>query len=165
MGKPKSDILRIAELEARTGITSQVIALLTDPLWSTIAGFVAIHELRKRELIGPVADDILYAGCIAINTARTPALMDIAGKGISAAAAAAGAAGGAATAYGAGKLGQKLLAKGQGPRSFSKAFALAQKSGGTLTVIPPGALPEAGKMEEFKQALEEGEWWQIWRAI
>jgi len=45
---------------------------------------VAIHELRKRDLIGPFADDILYAGVIAINTARSPALTDLAGKGISA---------------------------------------------------------------------------------
>jgi hypothetical protein len=78
-----SDALKIARLQARTELTSQVIALTTDPLWSTIAGFIAIHELRKANLIGPVADDVLYAGVIAINTARQPALMDLAGKGLS----------------------------------------------------------------------------------
>jgi hypothetical protein len=87
MGCPMaSDALKIAKLQARTELTSQVIALTTDPLWSTIAGFIAIHELRRANLIGPVADDVLYAGVIAINTARQPALMDLAGKGLSTAA-------------------------------------------------------------------------------
>jgi hypothetical protein len=134
-------------------------------LWSTVLGFVAIHELRKRELIGPVADDVLYAGVIAINTARQPAMMELAGKGMAAAAGAAGAAAGAAGAYAAGKVGQKLVARGKGPVSFSKAIALAGKSGGTLTVLPPGAMPGDTDPEKYSAAVREGKWWQIWRAF
>jgi hypothetical protein len=158
-------VLKIARLEANTQLTSQAMGLLADPLWSTILGFVAIHELRKRELIGPVADDVLYAGVIAINTARQPAIMELAGKGITAASAAAGAAAGAAGAYGAAKVGQKLIARGKGPVSFSKAIALAGKSGGTLTVLPPGAMPGDTDAKEYGAAIREGKWWQIWRAF
>jgi hypothetical protein len=162
----KSEAMKLAQLQARTELASQGLALLTDPLWSTIGGFVAIHYLRKQDLIGPVADDVLYAGVIAINTARQPAMMELAGKGISAAAAAAGAAGGVAATYAAGKVGQKLVSRGKGPVSFSKAMALAAKGGGTLTVLPPMATnPDLSKQDEFKQALQEGKWWQIWRAI
>lgn len=160
-----SDVLKIARLQSRTELTSQALGLLADPLWSTILGFVAIHELRKRELIGPVADDVLYAGVIAINTARQPAMMELAGKGMTAAAGAAGAAAGAAGAYGAAKVGQKLLARGKGPVSFSKAIALAGKSGGTLTVLPPGAMPGDTSQEKYSAAVREGKWWQIWRAF
>lgn len=160
-----SEALRIARLQASTELTSQAMALLTDPLWSTVLGFVAIHELRKRELIGPVADDVLYAGVIAINTARQPAMMELAGKGITAGAAAAGAAAGAGGAYVAGKVGQKLVARGKGPVSFSKAIALAGKSGGTLTVLPPGAMPGDTSPEKYSAAVREGKWWQIWRAF
>lgn len=160
-----SEALRIARLQASTELTSQAMALLTDPLWSTVLGFVAVHELRKRELIGPVADDVLYTGIIAINTARQPAMMELAGKGITAGAAAAGAAVGAGTAYAAGKLGQKLVARGKGPVSFSKAIALAGKSGGTLTVLPPGAMPGDTSPEKYSAAVREGKWWQIWRAF
>ena len=78
----QSEALKIAKLEARTQLQSQVLGLFTDPLWSTIGGFVAVHELRKRDMIGPVADDVLYAGLIAINTARTPGLADLAGRGL-----------------------------------------------------------------------------------
>lgn len=110
----KSDVLKIAQLEARTQIESQMLGIVTDPLWSTIFGFMAIHELRKRDLIGPVADDILYAGVVAINAARTPALMDLAGKGLSAGVAAvagaAAAVGTVATGVVAQKAGQSLLA-------------------------------------------------------
>jgi hypothetical protein len=79
----QSEALKIAKLEARTQLQSQVLTLLTDPLWSTIGGFVTVHELRRRDMIGPVADDILYAGIIAINTARTaPGVVDLAGRGL-----------------------------------------------------------------------------------
>ena len=92
---PVSEALRIARLQARTELTSQVIALACDPLWSTVLGFLAVHKLRKEDLIGPVADDILYAGIIAINTARQPGLMELAGKTLSSlGAVAAGTAGG-----------------------------------------------------------------------
>jgi hypothetical protein len=145
-------------------LQSQILALCTDPLWSTIGGFVAIPELRKRELIGPVADDVLYAGVIAINTARQPAMMELAGKGITAAGAAVGGAAGAAGAVGAAAVGRKLLARGKGPQSFSKAFALASKGGQTLTVMPPGVLPGETSDEAYAAAVREGQWWQIWRA-
>jgi len=158
-----SEAMKIAKLQARTELTSQAMGLLADPLWSTVLGFVAIHELRKRELIGPVADDVLYAGVIAINTARQPAMMDLAGKGITAAAGAAGAAVGAAGAVGAAYAGQKLLARGKGPQTFAKALSLAAKGGGTLTVLPPGAMPGDTDPKAYDAAIREGKWWQIWR--
>jgi hypothetical protein len=77
-----SDAVRIARLSASTQLTAQLLAVTTDPLWSTVLGFVAVHELRKRDLIGPVADDILYAGMIAINTARTPGLAGMVGSAL-----------------------------------------------------------------------------------
>jgi len=160
-----SDTLKISRLQASTELTSQAMSLLADPLWSTVLGFVAIHELRKRDLIGPVADDVLYAGVIAINTARQPAMMELAGKGISVAAGAAGAAAGAAGAYTVGKVGQSLVARGKGPASFTKALSLAGKSGGTLTVLPPGAMPGDASPAKYGAAVREGKWWQIWRAF
>lgn len=66
-----SDAVRIARLSASTQLTSQALGVVTDPVWSTILGFVVVHELRKQDLVGPVADDLLYAGLIAINCART----------------------------------------------------------------------------------------------
>jgi len=120
-----SDAVKIARLSAATQLTSQVLAITTDPLWSTVLGFVAVHELRKNDLIGPVADDILYAGMIAINSARTPGLAGMVGSALGlenvllpAAAGAIGArvfgqaAGGAAAGTVAGGLAKKsLLAK------------------------------------------------------
>jgi len=69
-----SDAVRIARLSASTQLTSQALGVVTDPVWSTILGFVVVHELRKQDLVGPVADDLLYAGLIAINCARTGVL-------------------------------------------------------------------------------------------
>jgi len=160
-----SDALKIARLSAATQLTSQVLSLASDPLWSTIGGFVAVHELRKRDMVGPVADDLLYAGIIAINTARQPAIVEWAGKGVSAAAAAAGAAVGAAGAVGAAAVGQKLLARGKGSASFTEALTLAGKGGGTLTVLPPGAMPGDTNQKGYSAAVREGKWWQIWRAV
>jgi len=77
-----SDAMKIARLQCSTQLTSQMLGIVTDPLWSTILGFCAVHKLRKEDLVGPIADDILYAGIIAINAARTPGLQDLAGKGI-----------------------------------------------------------------------------------
>jgi len=77
-----SDAVKIARLQCSTQLTSQMLGIVTDPLWSTILGFCAVHKLRQEDLVGPVADDILYAGIIAINTARQPAMMDLAGKGL-----------------------------------------------------------------------------------
>jgi hypothetical protein len=161
----RSEAYKIAKLEADTAIISQVIGLATDPLWSTIGGFVAIHELRRQDMIGPVADDVLYAGVIAINTARQPAMMELAGKGISAAASAAGAAGGVVGAYAVGKVGQKLLSSGRGEASFSKALTLASKGGETLTILPPGSMPQETSAKGYAAAVREGNWWQIWRAF
>jgi hypothetical protein len=165
-----SDALKIARLEASTQLTSQVLSLAADPLWSTIGGFVVVHELRKRDLIGPVADDILYAGIISVNAARQPALLDLAGKGLSAGAAAAGAVAGAAGAAAVGKAvsvvkGKRLLAEGSGELKFSKALKLASKGGQTLTVMPPGTMPSEVSAKGYAVAVREGKWWQIWRAL
>lgn len=126
---PKSDAVRIAELEARTQLTSQVLSLVADPLWSTIGGFVAVHELRKRNLIGPVADDVLYAGIIAINTARQPALMDLAGKGLSALGTA-----GIAAATTAGTLATGYAAK----RGITAVATKATGRGAGVALLPVG---------------------------
>ncbi|MCJ7510310.1 MAG: hypothetical protein MUP14_05445 [Dehalococcoidia bacterium] len=90
----KSEAYKLTRLQCETQLASQVLGIVTDPLWSTILGFAAVHELRKNDLVGPVADDILYAGIIAINSARTPGLQDLAGKGIELLPTAAAAAGG-----------------------------------------------------------------------
>lgn len=66
----KSEAVKIAEIKARTELWHDTRAVLTDPLWSSILGFIVIHEARKASLVGPVADDLLYAGVIAINTTR-----------------------------------------------------------------------------------------------
>lgn len=66
----KSDAVRVAEIQASSETGRQVVTVLTDPLWSSVLGFVAVHELRRADLVGPVADDFLYAGIIAINTNR-----------------------------------------------------------------------------------------------
>jgi hypothetical protein len=117
-----SDTLKIARLSAATQLTSQVLEIATDPLWSTVLGFAVVHELRKQDLIGPVADDILYAGMIAINTGRSPGLARMVGGAlglenviIPAAAGAVGAkvfgqaAGGAAAGTVAGSVAKKSL--------------------------------------------------------
>lgn len=114
----KSDALRIAQLSCSTQLTSQAIGVLCDPLWSTILGFVAVHELRKRDLVGPVADDLLYAGIIAVNTARTPGLTDLAGKSI-------GLVGEVATAAVGGAIASKVLAGAAGAGAAAKAASVA----------------------------------------
>lgn len=60
-----------ANIELQRELLRGTITVLCDPLWSSVLGFAVVHELRKADLIGPVADDILYAGVIAINTARS----------------------------------------------------------------------------------------------
>jgi len=91
--------------------------------------------------------------------------MEFAGKGLSAAAGAAGAAAGAAGTVGAAYAGQKLLARGKGPASLTKALTLASKSGQTLTVLPPGAMPGDTDQKKYSAAVREGKWWQLWRAF
>ena len=66
----KSDAVRIAEIQERQAFTHGALAVLCDPLWSSILGFILIHEARKNDLVGPRADDALYLGVIAINTTR-----------------------------------------------------------------------------------------------
>jgi hypothetical protein len=66
----KHDAVKIAEIQARQALTHDALGVLCDPLWSSILGFIAVHEARKANLVGPVADDILYGGIIAINTTR-----------------------------------------------------------------------------------------------
>jgi hypothetical protein len=141
----KSEARKIAELQCRTQLQSQTLGILQDPLWSTILGFVAVHELRRRDYVGPVADDILYAGIIAINTARQPALQELAGKGIEAAsligAAGAGAvatkvlAGGGAAAGGAAAGGAGLI-----PASGVLALAAGSTYAGLKLTNPKNAL-------------------------
>lgn len=60
-----------AQLQLQRDLLRDVTQVLTDPLWSSVLGFVAVHELRQANLVGPVADDMLYGGIIAINTARS----------------------------------------------------------------------------------------------
>ena len=60
-----------AVLQLQRDALRDLTQVVTDPLWSSILGFVAVHELRQANLVGPVADDMLYGGIIAINTARS----------------------------------------------------------------------------------------------
>lgn len=128
MSRVKSDVVRVAELQCRTQLNSQVLGLVADPLWSTILGFVAVHELRKNNLVGPVADDILYAGIIAINTARQPGLSELAGRGLD-----------LGTAALAGAVGGGLAAKALPVAGGAAAGAAATKSAGLLARVAPVA--------------------------
>jgi len=132
---PRSEALQIARLQCSTQLASQALAIVSDPLWSTILGFVTVHELRKRDLVGPVADDILYAGIIAINTARQPALVDLAGKGLDVAAAAVAGGAGAVVA-------SKLLPAAAGAGGAAVGGTVA-KSGAikTLGTVAKVAVP------------------------
>jgi len=145
----KSDTLKIAELSCRTQLSSQLLGVVCDPLWSTILGFVAVHELRKHDLVGPVADDILYAGIIAVNTARTPGLTDLAGKGVSLISEV----GTATVGAGAALAGAKLL-----PKAAKSITAVAE--GSTSTAIGP-ALVLAPKQERLTSGKIKITWpWQ-----
>jgi len=133
----KSDTLKIAELSCRTQLSSQLLGVACDPLWSTILGFVAVHELRKQDLVGPVADDILYAGIIAVNTARTPGLTDLAGKGMSLISEV----GTAAVGAGAALAGAKLLPKAGW--SITAGAKLLPKAGKSITAVAEGSTSTA----------------------
>lgn len=61
---------KTARVLANAALQRECLRVLCDPLWSSVLGFVAVHEARKLHLVGPVADDMLYAGIIAINTSR-----------------------------------------------------------------------------------------------
>jgi len=148
----KSDAVRIAQLSARTQLQSQCLNLLIDPLWSTIAGFVVVASLSKHEMlpkikVGPwdIADEALLAGIIAINTARTPGLLDLAGKGLGAIGSAVGTGMAVAGGVVAGGVASKVIpaipklaAKGQGQvkTAVGNVRALTSTTG-TLTLLPP----------------------------
>jgi hypothetical protein len=134
----KSEARKIAELQCRTQLQSQALGILQDPLWSTILGFVAVHELRKQDYVGPVADDILYAGIIAINSARQPGLQDLAGKALDTA--------GLIGAAGAGAVATKLLTGGGAAAGGAAAGAAAARGAAARGAAGGGAslIPAAG---------------------
>jgi len=66
--KSERELARIAQ---ERELARELLGVLCDPLWSSVLGFIAVHEARKADLVGPVADDVLYGGIIAINTARS----------------------------------------------------------------------------------------------
>jgi hypothetical protein len=145
----KSEARKIAELQCKTQIESQCLGILTDALWSTILGFVAVHELRKRDLVGPVADDILYAGIIAVNTARQPGLQDLAGKGMDVA--------GIAGAAGVGLLAGKVASGAGGAAAGAAAGGVAGKAAGKLGTVAKvaGALTVAAGAQYAANKLIE----------
>lgn len=147
----ESDYVKVAKLEARTQLQSQVLSLVADPLWSSILGFVAVHELRKKGMIGPVADDVLYAGIIAINTGRSPGLTDLAGKGISAAGAAL--AGGAAAV---GTVGTVAAGKAVLSRVGGRAAGVALLPVGVATSMAAAELKRKGYLVEKPQIGSAG---------
>lgn len=61
----------IARIAAQAQARHDLLQLACDPLWSTVFGFILVHEARRADLLGPIADDILYTGIVAINTARS----------------------------------------------------------------------------------------------
>lgn len=62
---------KLARIAQERELARDVVNVLCDPLWSSVLGFIIVHEARQANLVGPVADDILYGGIIAINTARS----------------------------------------------------------------------------------------------
>jgi hypothetical protein len=159
----RSEAYKIARLQCETQLCSQALGIVTDPLWSTILGFAAVHEMRKRELVGPVADDILYAGIIAVNTARTPGLAELAGRGIDAA----GMIGAGATGLVAGKIfsgrAATAAAAAGGAGAGSKAGLVAAAS----RVAVPVALTAAGVVAGNKlvEALLPAKDKALWRKV
>lgn len=169
-----SEALKIARLQCRTQLTSQALGVITDPLWSTILGFVAVHELRKQNLVGPVADDILYAGIIAINAARTPGLQDLAGKGIDTAgmlgagalglvAGKAAGAGGAAAGAGGAAAGAAAAQKGLLARAAQLALPVGITAAGVVAgnklveaLLPKEDKPLWRKVPLWKRAMAFG---------
>jgi hypothetical protein len=165
-----SEALKIARLSASTQLTSQIVGLTTDPLWSTVLGFVAVHELRKRDLVGPVADDILYAGMIAINTARTPGLAGMVGSALGlenvllpAAAGAVGArvfgrsAGGSAAGAAAGSVAKKSLLTKALPVA---KVALPVTAAAAISVTAYDQIVKAGIPKKYKKAWTKIPFWK-----
>ena len=71
--------VQLARIQAGRDLAKDLTQVLCDPLWSSVLGFVVVHEARKANLVGPVADDILYAGIIAINSTRAGITKEAAG--------------------------------------------------------------------------------------
>jgi len=144
-----SDVVRVAKISARTQLQSQALGLVTDPLWSSVLGFVAVHELHKHNMIGPVSESVLYAGIIAINTARQPGVASAVGSalgvdglgGLVAGGVAGAAAGGISGGAAAGGAAAGGAAAGGGIAGvLPAAGALALAAGGTyagLTLTEP----------------------------
>jgi hypothetical protein len=161
-----SDAVKIARLQCSTQLASQALGVVTDPLWSTILGFCAVHELRKREMIGPVADDVLYAGIIAINTARTPALTELAGKGIDTM----GMIGAGAVGVTAGKLlsGSAGVAGGAAAGAVASKAGVVSKVAGVAKVALPVAAAAAISVTAYDQIVKAGipkRYKKAWTAI
>jgi hypothetical protein len=164
-----SEALKIARLSASTQLTSQIVGLATDPLWSTVLGFVAVHELRKQDLIGPVADDILYAGMIAINTARTPGLAGMVGSALGlenvllpAAAGAVGARVFGSSAGGAGGAAAGSVAK---KSLLTKALPVAKvalpvAAAAAISVTAYDQIVKAGLPKKYKKAWTKIPFWK-----
>jgi hypothetical protein len=160
------EALKIARLSASTQLTSQIVGLTTDPLWSTVLGFVAVHELRKQDLIGPVADDILYAGMIAINTARTPGLAGTVGSALGLEnvliPGVAGAVGGrvfgaAAGGAAAGSVAKKSLLTKALPVA---KVALPVAAAATISVTAYDQIVKAGLPKKYKKAWTKIPFWK-----
>lgn len=66
-----SEAVKLARIKADSELQRELLRVLCDPLWSSVLGFIVVHEARQANLVGPVADDVLYGGIIAINTARS----------------------------------------------------------------------------------------------
>lgn len=66
----RKTLRQAATIQLQRDLIRSATTVVTDPLWSSILGFAAVHELRQANLVGPVADDLLYSGIVAINTTR-----------------------------------------------------------------------------------------------
>jgi hypothetical protein len=154
----KSEALKIAQLQCRTQLESQMLGIVTDPLWSSILGFCAVHKLQKEDYIGPLAADALYVGIIAVNSARSPGLQDLAGKGIDVA--------GMAGAAGVGLLAGKAAggaAAGAAAGGVAKASTLAT----VARVAGPAALTIAGvtAVDKAMLATKPNKYKRAWTKI
>jgi hypothetical protein len=72
-------MVELARIQAGRDLAKDATLVLCDPLWSSVLGFVVVHEARKANLVGPVADDLLYAGIISINASRAGLVKEAAG--------------------------------------------------------------------------------------
>jgi hypothetical protein len=130
-----------------------VVGLLTDPLWSTVLGFVAVHELKQAKLIGPVAEDVLYAGIITVNAARTPGIANAIGSSLGLEGLVTGGlAGGAAGKLAAGST-VKAAAGGTAGGALAAGKVAGMSLAGTAGAVGGGILASAGAMKAVELAL------------